>query len=192
MTRTLPLFALSLVLTLPARADDPATAGAAARGALEVVSAIASGDYPAVVDRTVDAAVTDVGGRDQAIAALRDGIANLRKRGATIRNVGVGTPGAPATEGTNTFVVVPTTLELGTPQGRLLARSYLLGVSPDAGKTWKYVEGAAVGDPAVRAKLLPKLPPALKLPRIAAPEPLPAEKPPTTTATTLPTTRPAK
>jgi len=65
------------------------------------------------------------------------------------------------------------------PKGRVLANSYLLGVSTDGGTTWKFADGGAVSDAAMRAKILPKLPEKLKLPEPTAPQFIKDETPAT-------------
>lgn len=41
-----------------------------------------------------------------------------------------------------TFAVVPTTMTLKTPQGKVSQDGFVLGVSEDNGKNWKFVSGS--------------------------------------------------
>jgi hypothetical protein len=79
-------------------------------------------------------------------------------------------PGEFLTEGDYTFVVVPTKLDMTIPCGKAVAKSYLLGISPDGGKTWKFVDGSGMENKEFREKGLPKLPAKLKLPVKEMPE----------------------
>lgn len=51
------------------------------------------------------------------------------------------------------------------PGGRATAKSFLLGISTDKGKTWTFVDGNGIGDEKVKRKLLPNLPAEFKLPK---------------------------
>ena len=51
-------------------------------------------------------------------------------------------PGDFYTEGDNTFVIVPETVEIQLPKDKMEVKSYLLGISADDGKTWKFLDGA--------------------------------------------------
>jgi hypothetical protein len=59
---------------------------------------------------------------------------------------------------------------MNIPGGRSISRSFLLGVSPDGGKTWTFADGTGLQAQSDREKLLPKLPAALKLPAEQEPE----------------------
>jgi hypothetical protein len=83
--------------------------------------------------------------------------------GITFRFYKVGEPRQFVAQGTNTFVIVPDKMGLRSPDGNLVVRSYLLGISADGGKTWTFVEGESVANEMVR-KVLPKLPATLKPP----------------------------
>jgi hypothetical protein len=54
------------------------------------------------------------------------------------------------------------------PKGKFIVKSYLLGISSDNGKTWKFVDGAGLDDKITGG--LPKLPAKLKLPEKQKPE----------------------
>ena len=42
------------------------------------------------------------------------------------------------------FGILPATLQMSFPQGTLTQKSYLLGISTDKGKTWKFADGAGM------------------------------------------------
>jgi|TARA_B100000959_G_C14983853_1_gene624702 hypothetical protein len=73
-------------------------------------------------------------------------------------------------EGGNTYVVIPTDNEMLFPDGKITAKGYLLGISSDRGKTWMFADEAGIKDKTIRAKVLPKLPRNLKLPKPAMPK----------------------
>ena len=128
------------------------------------------GDYAKVIDATHDGIVKLMGGRDKAIKAIETGMKGVADKGFTITKFTVGDAGESFTEGANTFVILPTAMEMKTPGGKIASKSYLLGISPDGGKTWKFADGAGLGNKDLRDRALPKLPEKLKLPDPQPPE----------------------
>jgi hypothetical protein len=157
-----------LVISISAFADEPkpATVKKLAEG---IGEATIKGDYAKVIDSTHDNVVKSLGGRAEAIKTTESAMKTLMSRGITIKSYTVGQPGEFLTEGDNTFVVIPTSVEMTIPKGKVVGKSYLLGISPDAGKTWKFAEGAALDTQAGR-DLLPKFPAKLKLPEKQNPQ----------------------
>jgi hypothetical protein len=94
----------------------------------------------------------------------------LKAQGIAFKSYNVGDPGEFMSEGNNTFVIVPTVLELTFTGGKAIGKSYLLGISSDEGKTWKFGDGAGLAKKESRDRILPKLPAKLKLPAIEQPE----------------------
>src|SRR5262249_8984521 len=117
--------------------------------------------YPKIVEM--------MGGREKMIEALKDGMKQLKEKGFSFRSVEVGEPAEFAEEGKDTFVVVPTTTEMAAPGGKIVVKSYLLGISPDGGKAWTFVDGNGIGTAENREQVLPKLPEKLKLPEVQEP-----------------------
>jgi hypothetical protein len=50
------------------------------------------------------------------------------------------------------------------PKTKVVAESYLLGMTTDGGKTWTFADGTALAQGPARDALLPTLPKDLKLP----------------------------
>jgi hypothetical protein len=155
-------------LTLPA--GEPFKPAAVKKLATEMVDATVRGDFAKVIDRTYPGLVQLLGGRNDAIAVIEKGMKQLKDKGIAIKEVKVGDPGEFISEGKDTYVVVPTVTEMSLPNGAIRMKSYLLGISPDAGKTWTFVDGAGMHRKEYRDKLFPKLPEKLKLPEKSDPE----------------------
>jgi RNA polymerase sigma factor (sigma-70 family) len=129
----------------------------------EIGQADVKGDCAKLVDLTYTKVVEATGGREKWIAVLQESRKHLATLGVVPRSIKVGEPGDFLTEGENTFVVVPTTIEMTAPRGKLVGKSYLLGISSDKGKTWRFVDGSELNHKeGARAKALPKLPANLK------------------------------
>jgi hypothetical protein len=133
--------------------------------AQEVGQAVLKGDYAKVADLTYPKVVEQMGGRDKTIATIKKTMKQLKEQGFALLSYKVDDPGEFLTEAENTFVVVPTTNQMTAPGGKMVGKSYLLGISSDGGKTWRFVEGSALGNKTMRDKYLPKLPAKLKLPK---------------------------
>jgi hypothetical protein len=62
-----------------------------------------------------------------------------------------------------------TALIVSTPRGDMKLPTYLVGISEDAGKTWKFIDTGKVGNERL-TKFFPALSPDLKVPPKPAPE----------------------
>ena len=102
------------------------------------------------------------------------GMEQIKERGFEIKAYNIGEPGAFIEKDRKTFVVVPTTMEMKFPKGLIRSKSFLLAISSDMGKTWKFADGAGISkNPGLREKLVPDLPKELEFPKPATPEIIP-------------------
>jgi hypothetical protein len=163
MAKSIGTFLLLVLIGVDARADD-ASKSAVVKKAVEIGEAIKKEDYAKVIDLTYPKVIELMGGREKMIATLETGMKQLKEQGFAFRSLEVGEPGEFLAEGKNTFVVVPTTTEMTVPGGKMTIKSYLLGISPDGGKAWTFVDGNGIGTPEKREMVLPKLPEKLELP----------------------------
>jgi hypothetical protein len=157
------------VLTLAAAADAPPQVEALKKAAQEVADATIQGDFKKLIECSYPTIVKELGGQEKAIEQAANVIKLMKAQGFTIKSYTLGNPGELLTEGGNVFSVVPTTLELVTPDAKIEAKSYLLGISDDAGKTWLFLDGSGIAKKELRDKLLPPLPEKLKFPEPEAP-----------------------
>jgi hypothetical protein len=131
--------------------------------ALEAVEATKKEDFGKLADLAYPPLIEAAGGRAKLIAQHEAGVREMKARGFAIRSVKVGETAQVAADGDKRFAVVPFLMEMIAPEGILQVSSFLLGISPDKGKTWTFVDGVKANDEKVK-KLLPKLPASLKLP----------------------------
>lgn len=132
--------------------------------------ATAKGDYAKVIDLTWDDSVARLGGREKAIKNMEAGMKKVAEKGMKIKSYKVRSVGEFHSEGEHTFCNVLTTLEVATSGSRIVSKNYLLGISKDDGKTWKFVDSAGIQDEESRKKILPPLPAKLQLPKREKPE----------------------
>jgi len=152
------------LLAFAAVAEAPPQADAVKKLAEELADATVKQDFTKVIDLTYPTLVKELGGREKAIEQSAAIMNQIKTQGFVITAFTVGEPGDFSKEGDNTFVVVPTAMEMTAPVGKIESKSYLLGISSDAGKTWRFLDGAGMQSKELRDKLLPPLPAKLKLP----------------------------
>lgn len=138
--------------------------------AKEMADATTSGNYAKVIDYTHPAVLKEAAGRKEAVERIETVYRQIKDAGYSVTKYEVGDPGDFHTQGDNTFVVVPTSMEMKSPVGRIIARSYLLGISSNRGKSWKFLDGSGLQDEESREKMLPKMPATLTLPEPGKPE----------------------
>jgi hypothetical protein len=161
------LFALSL---LAAPAADDAKALANVKGkAEEAVKLFLKGDFKEFTAFVYPPVLKNMGGRDKVVEQLTKLAKDMKEKGLEFRTATVADPTDSATAGDERYVVVPYTLEMKAPGGKLTGKTYLLAISTDKGKTWAFVDGAGLQDEGLRKKALPNLPARLKLPKVEKP-----------------------
>jgi hypothetical protein len=170
MVRSGCLLISVLVCCFTVHAQEESKSGVVKQKAQEIAQAVVKGDHAKVADFTYPKIVEAMGGREKMIAFIDMTMKSMKEKGFAIRSVKVDAPGEFLTEGENTFVVVPTVMEMTAPGGKLVGRSYLLGISSDGSKTWRFADGSGLANQEMRAKVLPKLPDKLKLPEQQKPE----------------------
>jgi hypothetical protein len=119
-------------------------------------------DHPKMVDLTHPKLVEGVGGREKMIRMLETAARNLNSKGLK-RSVTMEKPSELAAAGDEWFGIVPFELELAGPERRESAKSFLVAVSGDGGKSWKFIDAGRM-DRARLKRLLPNFPTDLHLP----------------------------
>jgi len=164
------LFAIGAVFSADESAKETPRQMTVRKMAESLGTATLKGEYAKVIDLTWDESVAKMGGREKAIKAAEAGMKKIAADGWKIKSYKVRSVGEFHKEGEHSFIVVPTTLEITTPDSRIVSKNFLLGISKDDGKTWKFVDSAGIQDGEVRKKTLPPLPDSLKLPKREKPE----------------------
>jgi hypothetical protein len=163
---------LALLLLTPAQAADPAQAdprlAAAHKDGQRCAEAVLKEDYELLADLTHPRILENLGGRERMLDIVRRGMKDMKAQGFTFESCKADPPERLAKGEDGLYAVIPTTLVVGLPEGKLTNRSFLVGFSKDDGKTWVYIDGAN-GGPAVR-ELFPEIPKDLALPERQEPK----------------------
>lgn len=155
---------LAVLALVPVVEADDAGTKKVIKGLVEKMqTATIKEDYAVVVDLTHPKALEQLGGKEKALDTIKNGMKALKEGGLTIKSLKSGEPATPVPGGKELYTVVPTTLELTTPDGKVTSNGFVVGASADGGKTWTFVDGSP-GPDAIR-KLLPDLPEKLVLPK---------------------------
>jgi hypothetical protein len=157
--------ALSLALGLaePAAGRAPSALERCTQQAQACAQTLIEGKYAELAACTLPKLIEQIGGAQKMIDILTKGRAQMRSDGADFEAVRVEPPQRLVAGGRETYAIVPTRLTLKVEGGKLLKKSFLLAVSTDKGKTWKFLDGANL-DAAKLKIMLPAVPPELTLP----------------------------
>jgi hypothetical protein len=142
--------------------DDAAKLKAAREQAQSCVDATKDEDCEKLLKLTHKRVIEDLGGRELALKKLKASLAKMKEDGYSILSADVETTKEIRAKDSDLYCVLPTKLVIKAPNGKLTAPSFLVGVSTDSGKTWKFIDGGK-GEAAVR-KLVPEIPDDLKFP----------------------------
>lgn len=146
-------------------AQEPDQTAEIKRSAEAALKATKEKDHAGLVELTHPKLVAAMGGKETMIARLKQMEQEFKRQGFDFSSLETGKPGNVITSSTGRqYVVVPTQLELETPQVKLKTSGFLLGISEDQGENWKFVDGNGLSDPAARKKLFSDFPDDLKLP----------------------------
>jgi hypothetical protein len=170
------VFGVGLVVSRPIVRGEPATTaeqavkrdtkpGAAAKRDGNAWSlAMLTGDFDTLVNYTHPALVQRSGGKDKLIGKLRKASDNMRAEGYRIVESSVAEPLQIVRAGDEMHAVLPLKeVIVRAKHGELHSSGYLLGVSRDDGRTWKFINGSALTEKDVR-EMLPNYNRKLRLP----------------------------
>jgi len=163
MIRSIMACVLLGSFTCMTAADDSVNLNNLKKLAVSLSDAFMKGDHAFVIDHTYDNVVKVLGGRTKAISALEAGMKAMLDKGVNITSYNVSDPEMIVTSGNSQYTVVPTVIEMTFPQFKIRANSYLLGISDDSGKTWKFIDGSSMANPESRKLFLSNLPADFKL-----------------------------
>lgn len=130
--------------------------------------AVQRGDIDVVVSLTYPKLVELAGGAERIKATIAAQHEQFKSKGIMIDSVVVEPPEQPVTKADRIYCVVPMTVRMKGQNVKVTQRSFLLAVSTDNGGSWTFLDGSGLS-PAMIAKVLPELPPEVKLPKLDAP-----------------------
>ncbi len=163
--------ALLLTLLTPAQAapsGEAAKIKTAHEQAQACANATVKGDFAKLADLTHPSVLKAIGGREAMIEKTSAAMDQMKQQGMSFDPPKVDAPKTLTRSGSTLFCVAPTAITIKAPTARIKMKSFLLGVSTDDGKTWKFLDGNP-GEENLR-KILPEIPKDMKLPEKTKPE----------------------
>lgn len=149
----------------PAVADYPSLK----KQAEELGQATVGGDFAKVLDLTYPTIVEQAGGKDKMIASMKIDVAQMKYEGFDLEAMTVGEIKQIATIENQIFALVPITMKIKSPSGKMLGESSIVGISNDNGANWKFINGI---DQAGFKKAFPKAAEKIRIPEEQTPKPI--------------------
>ncbi|PST83930.1 hypothetical protein C7T94_04085 [Pedobacter yulinensis] len=137
-------------------------------GALMLSQAMMKGDVETLVAHTYPRALAMTGGKEKVTAEVQKFLKELAAQGMSFRSVEFGNVSKIVKAGTELHCTIPHTISLTVKGGYVSARSSIIGISADQGKTWKYISAGNIPLETLK-KVLPNFNPELKIQQQTAP-----------------------
>ncbi|HWS89256.1 MAG TPA: hypothetical protein VN282_19945 [Pyrinomonadaceae bacterium] len=173
----LPLLLVSLLAAAAVAQEEQLGEEAAKRlqtQAEESGRAFLEGDYERLADYTYPKLVELIGGREKLIEVVRKSVEGMKAEGLQPLSSAPSAPTQVLRAGRQTYAIVPLKFKMRAPGQVLVSDSFMIAVSDDGGKNWKFLSGASVDEARLKI-LLPDAAGKLKLPTVRhSTEPLPA------------------
>jgi hypothetical protein len=126
--------------------------------------ALVRADFNTVADHTYPKVIRLMGGRANMISTTAQEMRKMESSGFTIKSVSVVEPNKVQIIGTQIFSIVPMAMTMRVPGGTMLVESFLIAISEDGSKTWKFVDGTIAGNRPMLRRIFPVAADKLRLP----------------------------
>lgn len=166
------------VLSAAAVAQEQLSEAAAKRlqtQAIESGRAFIEGDLGRLADYTYPRLIELIGGREKMIEIVRKGVEEMKAEGFEPLSYVPSAPTQVLREGARTYAIVPLKFRMRAPTEILVSDSFMIAVSDDDGKNWKFLSGSSIDQEKLKL-ILPDAAGKLKLPTVRhSSEPLPTK-----------------
>lgn len=106
----------------------------------ETGQSLLRGDYETLLKFTYPRVIEMVGGKDRMISLIKKGKVEMEQEGVSFETVTIGEPSETVKAGEELHCLVPQTIVMKVPNGKLKTESYLLAISKDNGNSWFFIE----------------------------------------------------
>ncbi|WP_423148632.1 hypothetical protein [Rubrolithibacter danxiaensis] len=129
-----------------------------------IITATKNSDFETVISKTHPSLVAKLGGKEQMLVVIKEGMEKLASESIKIDTAVLGEPGEIFQAGEELHCLVPEVIVLGSPMGKLVSQSHLLAISGDEGLTWAFLDvGETITDDNI-IELIPNFNRKLKIP----------------------------
>lgn len=160
--RILSLVVLGL-LAMPSLAQEDKMVETVKGLVKKVMDATVEGNYSLVLDMTYPKVLEMMGGKAAALKEVEKSMNLIKAQGFTFKLKEIGNPTV-VTAGKEHYSVTSFTLNMTGQGKKITAKSAVIGISSDAGKTWSFINLDDKGEKGLR-KILPNLPADLVIPK---------------------------
>jgi hypothetical protein len=102
--------------------------------------AVLNDDYETIIKFTYPKVIELVGGRDKMIALIKKGKIEIQQQGITFDKVTIGQPSKTVIAGDEIHCLVPQTVYMKVPKGKMKSETQLIAVSRDKGNNWFFID----------------------------------------------------
>lgn len=102
--------------------------------------ALLNDDYETVIRFTYPKVIEMVGGGEKMIAIMKKGKSEMRDKGISFDKVTIGTPSRTVIAGDEIHCLVPQTVYMKVPDGKMKTETQLIAVSQDKGINWFFID----------------------------------------------------
>jgi len=102
--------------------------------------ALLNDDYETLIRFTYPKVIELVGGRDKMISLIKKGKIEMGEQGISFEKVIIGKPSNIVIAGSEIHCLVPQTVYMKVPKGKLKSGTQLLAVSQDNGSNWFFID----------------------------------------------------
>lgn len=129
-----------------------------------MANAAVKGDYNTLFKYTHPAIINSMGGKDQALASLKQGLAMLKSSSFSIKSIKIGKVTQSIVGKANIQCIVPRIMDMRVSGVDAHSNDYLFGISYDGGKNWQFIDTGS-STPEKLRKLLPEIDKKLTIPK---------------------------
>ena len=117
-------------------------------------NALLNDDYETVIKFTYPKVIELVGGRDKMISLIKKGKAEMKEQGIAFDKVIIGQPSKTVIAGNEIHCLIPQTIYMKVPKGKMKSETQLIAVSRDNGATWYFIDAINLNKDNIR-RILP-------------------------------------
>ena len=153
-----------------AQVSEAAQAQRVKAQAQELADSMLRDDFEKVIDFTYPKLVSLLGGREAAIAAMKQESSEMLSDNMQLVSNTVGEPRDFVQVEGERYAIVPNTMQIRIPEGMLVGEAFMIAVSTDGGRNWTFVDsGGGNANPKLLRDLFPTAADRLRIPETKPP-----------------------
>jgi hypothetical protein len=138
--------------------------------AQELADSMMRDDFEKVIDLTYPKLVGLLGGREAAVAAMKQESSEMLSDNMQLVSHKIGEPRDFVQVEGERYAIVPSTMQIRVPEGMLVGEAFMIAVSVDGGQNWTFVDsGGGNANPKLLKDLFPAAADKLRMPETKPP-----------------------